>query len=118
MIELPRGRGCRLTNEEAQALVDLLRRNFLYQRVQGVRDSGEPPKVLVQIFLNDWNAMLRLLHKAGGWDLTREQKAQVARQVEELKRARTQKAEASKVEVTQPGAVAAVGQGRQERNGL
>ena len=85
MIELVGGQGCKLTNKEAQALVDLLRRNFLYQKVLAMRDA-QNPCLLVEIRLTDWNDMLGLLHKAGGWDLTAEQKAQTARQLAEAKR--------------------------------
>jgi len=78
MAELPiiGERKFKLTDEEAQFLVDMLRRNFLYQRIEKV-DSTSPPRVRLQMFGPDWVTMLHLCQKAGGWDLSPDQRAQL-----------------------------------------
>lgn len=76
MAELPiiGERKFKLTDEEAQFLVDMLRRNFLYQRIKKV-DESSPPRVYLQMFGPDWVTMLHLIDKAGGWDLNPDQRA-------------------------------------------
>lgn len=99
MVAIIGQRTFKLTDEEAQDLVDLLRRNFLYQQVKAVRDA-QHPRLLVEIFLNDWYAMLHLMHKAGGWDLTEDQKANVRKAIETAQAQLEAKGQAE--ETTQP----------------
>jgi hypothetical protein len=98
MVAIIGQRTFKLADDEAQFLVDILRRNFLYQQVKAVRDA-QHPRLLIEIYMADWYAMLHLLHKAGGWDLTDEQRATVAKAIEAQQVAQ---AKADQEEATQP----------------
>lgn len=52
------------TREDTAELVDLLRKNFLYQ-TPDVNDD----EVRVIMIVDHWNRMLELITKHGGWDL-------------------------------------------------
>lgn len=71
-----------LSKEETIELVDVLRRNFLYQspmalhRVEKPGDQPapgtEPDYVGVRMVPGHWQRMMELISKAGGWTLQNE----------------------------------------------
>jgi len=65
-----------LTRDERRELVDILRKNFLYQTPAAAwpKDDPEPdprnPSFLVLRMLpGHWEQMMRLISKAGGWTM-------------------------------------------------
>jgi hypothetical protein len=71
-----------LDEEDMTALVDLLRRNLLYQTAELLIAPGEkdPHEVSIRFMPPDFYKILELIKKAGGWDLTEEQKIQLEQQ--------------------------------------
>lgn len=64
-----------LTKDERNELVDLLRKNFLYQQPiaahpQGVEpDPQNPAFLVVRMLPGHWERMMELIRKAGGWTM-------------------------------------------------
>lgn len=68
-----------LTREERQELVDVLRKNFLYQQPMAlhrvekpgdtVPEGTEPDYVGLRMIPGHWQRMMELLNKAGGWTM-------------------------------------------------
>lgn len=63
-----------LTKNERQELIDLLRKNFLYQQPAAAfskddpaPDLSNPAFLVLRMIPGHWERMLELLHKAGGW---------------------------------------------------
>ena len=63
-----------LTKDEHDELIDILRKNFLYQQpwTAWPKDEPEPEAkdpvfVLLKMLPGHWQQMMGLIHKAGGW---------------------------------------------------
>ena len=74
-----------LGRKKIDALVDHIRRNFLYQSPQAVfsqdaegNDKEVPDYVTLKIKPGSYVAIMQLIQEHGGWDLTHEQKAEVS----------------------------------------
>jgi hypothetical protein len=62
-----------LEDEQFRALIDILRRNFLYQDPHCVypkgQTGGDPEFLLLKIKPDHWRAMMLFINHAGGWTL-------------------------------------------------
>ena len=72
-----------LGRNKINALVDVLRRNFLYQTAKPIFASDEdemPQHVILMMKPQAYISMMQLITEHGGWDLTPEQRQQVMKQ--------------------------------------
>ena len=86
-IRLDKNKG--LTRAERQELVDLLRKNILYQTPRPIFadvDDEHPMHVDLRFLFHHQQRILMLLHKAGGWILPPEEKEKLLKQHEEAAR--------------------------------
>lgn len=75
-----------LNRKERQELVDLLRKNFLYQTPRPIfADAGNehPAWVDMRLLFEHQQRILQLIHKAGGWVLPPEERATLLAKHEE-----------------------------------
>lgn len=78
-----------LNRNERQELVDLLRKNLLYQTPKPVfadPDDEQPTWVDLRMLFNHQQRILQLIHKAGGWVMPPDDKADLLRKHEEAAR--------------------------------
>lgn len=71
-----------LAQQEVDTIVDCLRRNILYQTpeiIMGESDETHPRAVVMRMRPDDYYTVFELIKKAGGWDLTLEQKESMGR---------------------------------------
>lgn len=61
--------GQALTQDELAELVDILRKNFLYQTPMPVPEKG---RLLLAMVPGQWSRMIELIEKHGGWKLPKE----------------------------------------------
>jgi hypothetical protein len=79
----------RLANKEVKELVDLLRKNLVYQTPRplfAALEDEHPTHVEVRMLFQHHQRILELLHKAGGWTLPPDEKAKVMARHEEAAR--------------------------------
>lgn len=72
-----------LNKKERWELINLLRKNFLYQQARPVfenEDAKEPAFLIVRMLPHDHLAMMELIHKAGGWSPSKEQLGRLAKE--------------------------------------
>lgn len=65
-----------LTRDERRELVDILRKNFLYQTPTAAWPNSDPnpdPRnpafLILRMLPGHWEQMMRLINKAGGWTM-------------------------------------------------
>ncbi len=86
-----------LEHDQFLALIDILRRNFLYQEPLSAYPKGREPKkgqdpefLILRIKPDHWRAMMLFISNAGGWTLPRNE----AQRIEVVKTIREAKARA------------------------
>lgn len=68
----------RLDPAQVDELLDLLRKNFLYQQPRAVvrqdaPDDTEPEFLMLRMLPGHWRRMMELIKEAGGWELPPEE---------------------------------------------
>jgi hypothetical protein len=72
-----------LNKPERWQLINLLRKNFLYQQARPVFENPDdkiPAHLILRMLPGDHMAMMQLIHKAGGWSPPKEALAEMARE--------------------------------------